>query len=78
MLRKLAVVVLLASLVSLAGCLTKPIAFVETVATAVTHPDSGMDHWRAHYWTYYNDLQTMIDDFDRHFFRYDRHDPMAE
>lgn len=78
MLRKLLILVLLISLVSLAGCLTKPIAITETVLTAVTHGDASMDHYRAHYWSYYNDLQSIVDDWDKHFLRYDRHDPFTE
>jgi hypothetical protein len=78
MLKKLLALVLLVGLVSLAGCLTKPIALVETVATAITHGDSSMEHYRAHYWTYYNDLQSLVDDWDKCFLRYDRNDPFSE
>ncbi|MHC4472599.1 MAG: hypothetical protein ACYTDY_02820 [Planctomycetota bacterium] len=36
------------------------------------------DHMQAHYRTYHNDLQALVDDYDKHFLRYDRHDPFAE
>jgi hypothetical protein len=36
------------------------------------------EHMQAHYRTYRKDLQSLIDDYDKHFLRYDRHDPFAE
>jgi hypothetical protein len=36
------------------------------------------EHMHAHYRSYHNDLQTIVDDYDKYFLRYDRNDPFSE
>ena len=40
--------------------------------------DDSVDHFDSHRRTYENDLRSIHDLWDKHFLRYDRHDPFAE
>lgn len=39
---------------------------------------ASIDHFEAHRRTYENDLHAIVDDWDKHFLRYDPYDPFAE
>ena len=92
---KVAVLLGLLAVVTLAGCHTKPIALLETSVTELIHPDGvvssffwfgpwsnefqqSWQHMQAHYRTYHKDLNTIVDDWDKHFLRYDKYNPFSE
>lgn len=77
MLRKLLVGVALLGLFPLVGCALVPpvttgvekgVATVEAGATTITHGDSSLDHYRAHYQSYYRNIRQLGDYWDYHFF----------
>jgi hypothetical protein len=37
-----------------------------------------LDHFEAHRRSYYNDMQTVVKDWDKHFLNYDTQNPFAE
>ncbi len=95
MLKRSLIVIAIVGLFVLPGCLTKPIATLETAATELIHPDGPVqtffaygpwsdefhqswDHFDAMRRTYLNDLNSIVDDYDKHFLRYDKYDPFAE
>ena len=95
MLRNVLVLVLLVSLVAMAGCLTKPISYIGALAGEVVHPNGpvssfiyygpgsdefnrALEHTGAHARTLEANMNSIVDDWDKHFLLYDQYDPFSE
>ncbi len=69
MVRKLLAVLLIISLVSLTGCLTKPLAMAETAVTDLIHPD-GVTYSFFGYGPWSDEFSRSVDHMDGHYNSY--------